>query len=255
MRALTLRDTAFLGGLSGFSVASLNPTVWLDASDSSTIIGSGAPVRVVQWTDKSGLNFNLTQVTSVLQPSSGTNTINGKNVIYFDGARKLTFLDANLFASQFAGSIYVVASGNVSSAGNKSLFQVRTPADVARAQVIALSGAVQAGGRRLDGDLYQSVNANTISDGVPFVGGAVFDWDSARVWANLNGTLVERVGGFQTIGQISSSNDDISVGQNARNAGAAFTGSIGEIVVFRRVLTPLEHQGLSSYLRGKWGTP
>lgn len=254
MRALALRDTAFLGSLTGFSVMSLSPTVWLDASDTSTIVASGSPLRVIQWTDKSGLNFNLTQVTSVLQPFSGTNTINGRNTIYFDGSRKLTFLDANLFRSQFEASIYVVASGEVASAGNKSLFQVRTTDDRARGQVLALSGQVQAGGRRLDADAYQSVNAGPIANNVAFVGGSIFDWDGQSLWVNLNGNLTQ-FSPFQTIGQVSSTNDDISIGQNARNTDASFTGSIGEVIVFRRILSSSEHLAVSRYLRTKWGTP
>lgn len=75
------------GGGGGFSPLDLSPTLWLDASDTSTITestpGSGA---VSQWDDKSGNGYNLVQATSSAQPKTGTATINSLNVLEFDGA-------------------------------------------------------------------------------------------------------------------------------------------------------------------------
>lgn len=57
--------------------------VWLDASDTTTITSSGGAVS--QWTDKSANAYTFTQSTATNKPTTGTRTINSKNVIDFDG--------------------------------------------------------------------------------------------------------------------------------------------------------------------------
>lgn len=64
--------------------------LWLDASDTSTITSSGSPAKVSQWNDKSINGFHMTQATSAAQPVTGSNTINGLNVLTFDGAKFLS---------------------------------------------------------------------------------------------------------------------------------------------------------------------
>lgn len=256
MRSLTISDPGFLGALKKSSPLDFHPVVWLDASDTSTIVASGSPLKVSQWTGKSGNAFNLTQSVSSSQPTTGTTTINGLNTIYFDGNDKLIYLNADLFSNASAATIFVVGSGTVSTAGNKGLFLVRTATgDAARAQVLAVSGQVQVGGRRLDADTYQSVNASSISDNVPFMAGAIFDWSNAQLYANLNGVLTQRSGGFQTAGTVQSSVDDIGIGQNPRTTGNSYIGSIGEIIVYPQILSVNERLFIESYLRAKWGTP
>jgi hypothetical protein len=56
---------------------------WYDAADTSSISLSGSDVT--QWNDKSANAYNLTQGTSARRPSSGVNTLNGRNVITFGG--------------------------------------------------------------------------------------------------------------------------------------------------------------------------
>lgn len=65
-----------------FDPASLNPDLWLDAADASTITESGGSVS--QWNNKGTLE-NLTQASSANQPTTGANTVNGLNVIDFAG--------------------------------------------------------------------------------------------------------------------------------------------------------------------------
>ena len=70
---------------SAFSPLDLSPALWLDASDETTLSGPGGGA-VSTWSDKSGNGYDLTQNTSANQPTSGTRTINGLNVIDFDGS-------------------------------------------------------------------------------------------------------------------------------------------------------------------------
>ena len=67
-----------------FSPLDLSPVLWLDASDTSTITEVGGAVS--QWDDKSGNGNDVAQGTAAAQPTSGTRTLNGLNVIDFDGS-------------------------------------------------------------------------------------------------------------------------------------------------------------------------
>jgi hypothetical protein len=57
------------------------PKLWLDGSDSKSMILSGS--NVTQWNDKSGNGLNAVQPTSALQPTLSTNALNGLSVIHF----------------------------------------------------------------------------------------------------------------------------------------------------------------------------
>jgi hypothetical protein len=61
----------------------LSPVVWLDAADATTITASLGAVS--QWNDKSGNGFHVTQAFGARQPLTGAATINGLNVLTFDG--------------------------------------------------------------------------------------------------------------------------------------------------------------------------
>lgn len=67
---------------------------WWDASDTSTITHGVS--NVSQWNDKSGNSFHVLQDEGAYQPSTGIRTINGLNVIDFDGSQSLfNAVDAN----------------------------------------------------------------------------------------------------------------------------------------------------------------
>ena len=81
-----------------FDVLDLSPVLWLDASDTSTITESGGAVST--WADKSGNGYNVTQGTASAKPKTGTATINGLNVLEYDGtsdAQTLENLSINLY--------------------------------------------------------------------------------------------------------------------------------------------------------------
>ena len=69
---------------SGFNPNSISGlALWLDAADSGAItVGTG----VSQWRDKSPNKSLWTQSVGNNQPATGTQTINGRNVLVFDGS-------------------------------------------------------------------------------------------------------------------------------------------------------------------------
>ena len=67
-----------------FSPLDLNPGLWVDASDVTTITGSTSTIS--QWNDKSGNNRHLTQTTAASRPTYKWNALNGLSVVQFDGS-------------------------------------------------------------------------------------------------------------------------------------------------------------------------
>ena len=63
-----------------FNPADLNPQLWLDAADATTITASNG--KVSQWNNKGSLG-NFTQSSSGSQPTTGVSTLNGLNVLDF----------------------------------------------------------------------------------------------------------------------------------------------------------------------------
>ena len=60
---------------------------WYDAADSASVITEGSPLRVSQWSDKSGNGRHATNTTSgSTQPSYSTAARNGLNVLRFAAA-------------------------------------------------------------------------------------------------------------------------------------------------------------------------
>lgn len=64
-----------------FTPLDLSPALWLDASDTSTITASSGAVS--EWRDKSANARHFSQATDVRQPTTGSATQNGRNVISF----------------------------------------------------------------------------------------------------------------------------------------------------------------------------
>lgn len=75
---------AMLIGNPAFTPATIaNLALWFDAADTATITHVAGAVS--QWNDKSGNARHATQATGANQPTTGTRTVNGRNVLDFDG--------------------------------------------------------------------------------------------------------------------------------------------------------------------------
>jgi hypothetical protein len=96
----------------GFTPADLTSLVaWYDMSDASTITSSSGAVSQVD--DKSGQGNHVTQATAANKPTTGTVTLNGLNVLAFDGSDWLSRAAIPLSTSSFF--IYAVARTELNS--------------------------------------------------------------------------------------------------------------------------------------------
>lgn len=83
-----------------FNPLTLSPVRWLDASDTSTITESGGEVSLIA--DKSGNGNDASQATAGQKPTTGATTLNGLNVLDFDG------IDDQLDVAGISGWEYLV---------------------------------------------------------------------------------------------------------------------------------------------------
>lgn len=95
---LTAWEEDLLGG-SSFSPSSLNPYFWIDASNTSSIVEVGGSVSQID--DLSGNNYHAVQGTASKQPLTGSQTINGLNVLAFDSDGLRASVPAGTFPSGF----------------------------------------------------------------------------------------------------------------------------------------------------------
>jgi hypothetical protein len=224
-------------GVGIFSPLDLSPTLWLDASDTSTIIedpiGSGA---VSQWDDKSGNGYNLTQGTGLYQPKTGTATINSLNVLEFDtanGQQHVKNATFPLIGNDY--DMFIVLQVNPAdldyvlfSSGNKNGVVGR-----------ALSGS--AGTATASGMTYSSLHV----DSALFTGTTV-----GQLWtATATGSPIVVRGT-----QVSSvTYDGFSVSRVANDPGFSDGTVVCEVIVADYPLTAQQISDTETYLADKWG--
>lgn len=112
-RSLVSSPTSSWGN---FSPLALNPLFWFDASDTTSITSSAG--RVSQWDDKSGNARNATQATGTLQPTTGSTTQNGLNVLTF-GLNRMTTSSFSFSGSKF--TCFAVCRASTDSATNRQV--------------------------------------------------------------------------------------------------------------------------------------
>lgn len=91
-----------------WSPSVLSPALWLDASDSTTIIQSGGAVS--QWNDKSGNSRNFANATADQRPIYSVSSFSGRPGITFDGSNDTLTITGlgSLFNNTTHGIYYVM---------------------------------------------------------------------------------------------------------------------------------------------------
>jgi hypothetical protein len=216
--------------------------LWLDASDASTITSSGSPATVSQWDDKSGNGRNVTQGTAANQPTTGSTTQNGLNVLVFDGSND-SLASAN-GALQLADlTAFCVARSQTASRTICGVSHATTHSSPfwrwvfyhagANTLTVQINGVARAG----FGAIYT-------------VTGRLFVLDTAAgdSWVNTSFNN-DAVGATNTY----PNSTPFFVGANASN-GEVLNGHVGEIVVYGRSLSADERALVTGYLQQKWAT-
>lgn len=245
---------------------------WYDAADTATISVTGN--AVTQWNDKSANAYNVTQGTGAKQPQSGTTTLNGKNVIAFDGGDRLAAATAADWKFLHDGTnclVGIVVKWASSSDTNQAFTALATNS----LDDTTFTGA----GFGMDDRNAASLNnalRTTITKGIGGQYVALSDSnnaitsDIAQVLTYLtdadNGTAADRIAAYVGTGSalknnsasnaVSTSNPSyaLNIGWNQNESYSGITGFIAEVVIAsgadavdaNRVL-------LRDYLSTKWG--
>lgn len=223
--------------------------LWFDADDAASITHSSGAVS--NWADKSGNGRHAYQSTGGVKPTTGSTTINGKNVLAFDGGDALIIDD---FAYSVTGqTIFIVADVNTTS--EQYLFAHYDTASNQRAWGLysatsskLLVHAVSSDGTNAALKIASSSNAIG-SDPILLAA----RWSAGDTDIYLDGSEETILGTPATI--MANSTAKLSIGARFISATLAtfVTGSMAEIIFYDRVLSDVEMTGISSYLLDKWG--
>lgn len=231
------------GGTYSWSVASLSPSLWYDASDTATISATAGAVD--SWANKGSMAGSDAIAAGVARPVTGTRTQNGLNVLDFDGTN----------------SIMTVAGDALNIANGINTLIFISESDTAGAQIVI--GGTTAGTRwgpilnaggiagRVD-SVSNSASVTQSTTGQDLTGPLTFAMrraPSQGVQGHLNGV---RFGTTAAVGA------DVvltamRIGGTAINAQNRFDGKICEILAWNRSLSVDEMAKVLGYLRAKWG--
>lgn len=257
-RSRTRIRGAFSSGVP-FTVLSLSPSLWFDFSDLTTLFqdtGATSPVTasgqsIARINDKSGNSRNASQSTPAAQPTyTTTSTINGVAVGSFDGGDRLGTSAVDFTATNQVEIWGVVRS---TSTANDQHFWGNRNASTGSIVMTHSSGTnapyIFAQGNVGNSSILGAINSvASIRRGI-----GNFALSTNEVDLYVDGVLANGVRSFNSNNTGNFGNLSWCVG--ARSDGAApFTGLVGELLAFNRLLTTNEAANLSTYLKAKWGT-
>ena len=210
---------------------------WWDASDLSTITASSGLVS--QWRDKSGAARHMAQATGTNQPTTGTRTQNGLNVLDFDGTTDYMSTAVAAYSEVSPYSIFVAFKNDV---GANSLTNI----------VVRCVDGTAAGSISKDSTNTWRMNAGTaIAGGTPDANphGISAIFNSTSSYLRLDGTVL---GGPTNVGTAGFT--QYRVGAN-NSATSPWDGFVCEIIMSTNAIGDPDVLLVENYLRVKWGLP
>lgn len=229
----------------------LSMVSWHDAQDDATIVQADAAGRVSQWTDKSGSNNHWLQATALRQPTTGSDNINGFNVIGF-----------------VAASQYFLAMGSNpfgATITNAALFMVINVKTVTEAiTTFSLTGSATAANRWQshvpwsDGTVYFDNGGVSGANRVNYASGWAANKLAVMGFIGSTTSSVQQIweGGTLKIGD-ATGHSVSTVGNPTLGAGAGGsehdTCAIGEVIIINGTVSEYTRVRIEGYLAHKWG--
>jgi hypothetical protein len=244
------RITPFRGSLNQWQPTQISGCqLWLDASDTATIIRSGS--LVTQWTDKTG-NTNVTQASASLQPTYLSAGFNGRPTLQFTAVQGSSYnvlisASTNLYNSITSFSYFSVLRVISPAPNYPSPFSIQNKVSFYLTGLNNSSGFVGTNIWTYQGTGFVA-NPNTS-----------FPFDANTLSCLSLGTTQQFfLNGSNTISSPpftfgSGTNVTINIGYSGYNANDGFNGYISEVIVYTTALTTAQRQNVEGYLAWKWG--
>ena len=227
------------GSSNRFNPLSLNPQLWLDASDSSTVLNAGglpanADEAVATWSDKSGTARHFIQNTTTYRPLKKVAVLNGRDGLQFDGIND--FMGNPTFTGVSALYVFMVLRPNLKGSYH-NIYDGSHMLWLQGNNRLELNAAYVVG---------QNVSALGYSNEWVVVSTAAQS-TSPRDRIFINGQAV--ASNPSTRGAMSG---NIALQFFARGTGQTYSGVVGEIIVCCSPLTEAQIAQTNRYLVNKW---
>jgi hypothetical protein len=234
----------------GYGTPVAGMSVWLDASDTSTVSGS-SPVSA--WNDKSGNAKHFTTTIGASGSITYAATVNGRRVVTFPNGKGLlnsTYTnggpDTTFFVMmRHTNAAWGLAEGPLSTSSGGSDEGSQTAWGMRN--VAGQAAIVRAGGGLPEGD---PIPAND-----PFIWSGAFDFTGDRYLVGiLSTTLTNEVEGTPNFSGNFAINQVLVGGRlSAPSTGNNWcNGDIGEVLIYNTFLSDADRDSVKAYLSNKW---
>ena len=232
------RVTTPTSSWANFTPLALNPYVWFDAADTSTITSSNNAVS--QWNDKSGNVRNLTQGTAANQPTTSTNTINSLNVVRFDGTSDAMVTGS--FATPLWQHVFCVVRPTSFPNAYNTIFEQYSGSGLSILPKSTGKIAIYLDfATNYDGTGTYTMSANTVYL-------IEYSWNGYQLFSWLN-TLSDRTN--TVTATMGTPTTGLRLGHSTF-ASRWWAGDIAETVAFRAPLSQYAQTAMRNYLNAKW---
>lgn len=230
--------------------------LWLDADDATTVLEEDFANNVSRWNDKSGEGYNVDQSIGGDQPATGVTTLNGRNLITFDGVTKFLQRVGDDLITGDTMTVFIVGqriSHVYNSVGKLSMWETGQASDSDNGASIAFEDGAVVNSRL---QFSRAGIANETAhppDGTPFIYTSIFD--GAQNTSFLDGDVAGYANPTPISGNFNIQN--ILIGARHQSNGTAnfWHGHIGEIIIYNRALPTSEREEVENYLSVRWVIP
>lgn len=212
------------------------PLVWYDASDTSTITETAGAVSQID--DKTGHGHHATASGS--EPTTGIRTINGLNVLDFDGSNDYLDLPSSLYGVPNADYTAFFVHEKDITVLDRSLLRFTSAGS--NVMILGAGNATSRVARLANGTAFADLSG-TLDTNTHIICGK---WDGTTL-------SVFRDGGTPATRTTSVANFTANGGFLMDNANKE-NGAMGEVVVFNQALSVSQINQVGQALASKWGT-
>lgn len=213
---------------------------WIDCGDTSTI--TELSNKVSQIDDKSDLGNNFTQISAGSQPTTNTVTVNGRNVLDFNGSSEGMTSAAFLQCSTNNVSLICVLKSDVSTSSFRIAVAEWDNTTNARTFVIGQNSGNNHYASNGPGNVINTITSAT----APRQSTITRNTSITSMTLYLNGTLETTV-----LGSVEPGTTVSTLGGTSN--GFTWDGYIAEVIAYREILTTVQRTKLRRRIKATWG--